>query len=230
MHDHPFFRKGSAMTKMNAVTRKGLGMRAGCLLASLLALAACESVPAQSTGAVTKSTEVLVPDVDPQEQIRSALGKLTLEAAAEGQEVLGVEMEGDRGLVNLRYSGPADRFVTCDTAGWLLPDGGVTNVDLSTNTAFETIDPKGDTVSIERWVRLDALTNVVVRSENRAMEIEPRSRYIVSMVTEVYDLNERIGHKAERLEFETGGSAVTSTGHRCKGSGALESLAATAAS
>ena len=111
-----------------------------------------------------------------------------------------------------------------------MPDGGVTNVDLSESTAFETIDPKGDTVSIERWVRLDVLTNVVVRSNSQAMQVEPRSRYIVSMVTEVYDLNERIGHKAERLEFESGGSAVTSTGHRCKSTGVLEELAVTAAS
>lgn len=217
------------MTKTKAKIGQGLVLRTGGLLASLLAFAACETVPEQSA-VPPAPTAVLTPDVDPQEQIRSTLGKLTLEAAAEGQEVLGVEMKGNRGLVNLRYSGPAERFVTCDPAGWLLPEGGVTNVNLSANTAFETIDPKGDTVSIERWVRLDALTNVVVRSENQSIKVDPRSRYIVSMVTEVYDLNERIGHKAERLEFETGGSAVTSTGHRCKSSGALEDLATTTAS
>lgn len=216
------------MTTTKSTIGKGLALRASGLLASLLALAACSAAPEKS--AATDTTVVQAPDVNPEEQVRSALGKLTLEAAAEGQEVIGVEMEGGRGLVNLRYSGPAERFVTCDAAGWLLPDGDVTNVNLSKNTAFETIDPKGDTVSVERWVRLDALTNVVVRSENRAMQVEPKSRYIVSMVTEVYDLNERIGHKAERLEFETGGSAVTSTGHRCKGTGELENLAATAAS
>jgi hypothetical protein len=217
------------MTKTKAAIAKGFALRTGGLLASFLALAACETVPEQST-APTKRSVALTPDIAPEEQVRSALGRLTLEAAAEGQEVMGVEMKGSQGLVNLRYSGPAERFVTCDTAGWLLPDGGVTNVNLSESTAFETIDPKGDTVSIERWVRLDALTNVVVRSENQAMQVEPRSRYIVSMVTEVFDLNERIGHKAERIEFETGGSAVTSTGHRCKGTGALEDIAATAAS
>jgi hypothetical protein len=216
------------MTTTKAAIGKSLALRTGGLLATLLALSACETVPEQS--GVAERTVAVTADVDPKEQVRSALGKLTLEAAAEGQEVMGVEMKDGRGMVNLRYSGPADRFVTCDTAGWLQPEGGVTNVNLSQNTAFETIDPKGDPVSIERWVRLDALTNVVVRSENRTMKVEPRSRYIVSMVTEVYDLNERIGHKAERLEFETGGSAVTSTGHRCKGTGALEDLAATAAS
>lgn len=217
------------MMKTRAVLGKNLALKASGVLASLLALSACESVPEQAD-ATNKVAAVLTPDVDPKERVRSALGKLTLEAAAEGQEVLGVEMEGDRGMVNLRYSGPANRFITCDTAGWLLPDGGITNVDLAESTAFETVDPKGDTVSIERWVRLDALTNVVVRSENQTMQVEPRSRYIVSMVTEVYDLNERIGHKAERLEFESGGSAVTSTGHRCKSTGALEELAVTAAS
>ncbi len=210
------------------VIGSSLALRAGGVLASLLALSACETVPQQAEA--TSKPVALTANSDPKERIRSALGKLTLEAAAEGQEVMGVEMEGDRGLVNLRYSGPADRFITCDTAGWLLPDGGVTNVDLSESTAFETIDPKGDTVSIERWVRLDVLTNVVVRSNSQAMQVEPRSRYIVSMVTEVYDLNERIGHKAERLEFESGGSAVTSTGHRCKSTGVLEELAVTAAS
>ncbi|MEL6964095.1 MAG: hypothetical protein AAFO01_15180 [Pseudomonadota bacterium] len=210
------------------VIGSSLALRAGGVLASLLALSACETVPQQAD--TTSKPVALTANSDPKERIRSALGKLTLEAAAEGQEVMGVEMDGDRGLVNLRYSGPADRFITCDTAGWLLPDGGVTNVDLSESTAFETIDPKGDTVSIERWVRLDVLTNVVVRSNSQAMQVEPRSRYIVSMVTEVYDLNERIGHKAERLEFESGGSAVTSTGHRCKSTGVLEDLAVTAAS
>ncbi|MEM9442461.1 MAG: hypothetical protein AAGA73_18605 [Pseudomonadota bacterium] len=210
------------------VIGSSLALRAGGVLASLLALSACETVPQQAD--TTSKPVALTANSDPKERIRSALGKLTLEAAAEGQEVMGVEMDGDRGLVNLRYSGPADRFITCDKAGWLLPDGGVTNVDLSESTAFETIDPKGDTVSIERWVRLDVLTNVVVRSNSQAMQVEPRSRYIVSMVTEVYDLNERIGHKAERLEFESGGSAVTSTGHRCKSTGVLEELAVTAAS
>ena len=139
-------------------------------------------------------------------------------------------MSDDRGLVNLHYSGPADRYVACDAAGWLLPGGGVVDVDLVKNAAFETLDDKGDPVSIERWVRLDALTNVVVSAEEQQVQVEPSIRYIVSMVTEVYDLNQRIGHKAERLEFESGGSAVTSTGHRCKSTGVLEDLATTAAS
>jgi hypothetical protein len=197
-----------------------------CVLVSLLALAAC-------SGAPEPVETPPVAAVDPgkvREEIRSALGRITLAATADGQEVLGVHIEDDRGLVNLHYAGAADRYVVCDLAEWLTPGGGMVNVNLSENIAFEAIDDKGEPVSIERWVRLDALTNVVVRpDQDRDLAVEPRSRYIVSMVTEVYDLNQRIGLKAERLEFESGGSAQTSNGHRCEATGVLERQASAAA-
>ncbi|MEZ5932624.1 MAG: hypothetical protein R3F54_11815 [Alphaproteobacteria bacterium] len=198
-----------------------------CLVvASLLALSACSSAP--------EPVETPAAEADAgkmREQIRSALGKITLAATADGQEVLGVQLDDDHGLVNLHYGGPADRYVVCDPAEWLTPGGGMAKVNLSENIAFEAIDDKGDPVSIERWVRLDALTNVVVRHQDQKekLEVKPHSRYIVSMVTEVYNLNERIGLKAERLEFESGGSALTSNGHRCESSGMLEQQASEAA-
>lgn len=196
------------------------------LLAPILALGACsggdEPVEVSAVEPAAKGPG--------RDAIRTALGRITLDAAADGQNVLGVRMEDDRGVVNLHYAGPAERYVECDPAAWLLPGGGAVNVNLSENAAFETIDNRGDPVSIERWVRLDALTNVVVSAGGQTLEVNPRSRYIVSMVTEVYDLDQRIGHKAERLEFESGGSALTSTGHSCKSNGMLEQFATTAAS
>lgn len=209
------------MTRIRTAPNRGRLVGACLLGASLLALSACSGDP--------EPVEVTKP-VAASETIRSTLGKITLDAASEGQDVLGVQVSDDRGLVNLHYSGPADRYVVCDSAGWLVPGGGVVDVNLSENAAFETIDDKGDPVSVERWVRLDAMTNVVVSTEEQQLQVEPSIRYIVSMVTEVYNLNQRIGQKAERLEFESGGSAVTSTGHRCKSTGVLEKLARTAVS
>ncbi|MDH3661879.1 MAG: hypothetical protein OEU92_17925, partial [Alphaproteobacteria bacterium] len=112
----------------------GRGRMAGaCLLsAALLALSACSSDP--------EPVEPPGPRLVGGETVRSALGKITLDAAAEGQDVLGVQVSGDRGLVNLHYAGPAERYVVCDNAGWLVPGGGVVNVNLSENAAFETID------------------------------------------------------------------------------------------
>ncbi|MEM7042227.1 MAG: hypothetical protein AAF543_05400 [Pseudomonadota bacterium] len=211
------------MTRNDIAPHRSRLLGMGLLTASALALSACAGSPEPETAEVTRP-------LASGETIRTALGKITLEATSEGQDVLGVEVADNRGLVNLHYSGAAGRYVVCDTAGWLQPGGGVVNVNLSENAAFETIDNKGDPVSIERWVRLDALTNVVVETDAQELQVEPQIRYIVSMVTEVYDLNRRIGHKAERLEFESGGSAVTSTGHRCKSTGVLEKLAATAVS
>ena len=118
----------------------------------------------------------------------------------------------------------------------VIPRAGLSRAVASSTSTFRRAPPsrrstiKGEPVSIERWVRLDALTNVVVQTGQQELQVEPKIRYIVSMVTEVYNLNERIGHKAERLEFESGGSAVTSTGHRCKSTGVLEELAKTAVS
>lgn len=214
------------MTRTDVPSGMSRPLGACLLFASLLVVSACSS---DSEPVDLQALDVAEPRPT-QETIRSMLGKITLDAAAEGQEVLGVRVADDQGVVNLHYAGPAERYVACDNAGWLVPGGGVVDVDLSENAAFETIDNKGDPVSVERWVRLDALTNVRVSSGSQQLQVEPRSRYIVSMVTEVYNLNQRIGHKAERLEFESGGSAVTSTGHRCKSTGALEELMTTAAS
>ncbi|MGI9507851.1 MAG: hypothetical protein ACR2QJ_00705 [Geminicoccaceae bacterium] len=211
------------MTRSQRAPRRGRCVGTCLLGVSLLALAGCSGEPEPEPIKVTSQAA-------PGETVKSALGKITLDAAAEGQDVLGVQISDDRGLVNLHYAGPADRYVTCESASWLVPGGSEIDVDLAKNAAFETIDDKGDPVSVERWVRLDALTNVVVSSEERRLQVQPNIRYIVSMVTEVYDLNQRIGHKAERLEFETGGSAITSTGHRCESTGAMEDLAASAAS
>lgn len=217
--------EATAMTRTHTTRDRGRMTGFSLLSAALFTLSACSSSP----DAVPEPVDVARP-VAPGESIRSVLGKITLEAAAEGQDILSVQVEGDRGLVNLYYTGPAERYVVCDSAGWLLPGGGVVNVNLPENVAFETIDDKGNPVSIERWVRLDALTNVVVESNQQELKVEPKIRYIVSMVTEVYDLDKQIGKKAERLEFESGGSAVTSTGHRCKSTGVLEELANTAVS
>ncbi|MEM8951699.1 MAG: hypothetical protein AAGA21_18830 [Pseudomonadota bacterium] len=214
------------MTRTENPRDRGRIVGMAVLSAAVLALSACAGDPEP---APPVSVEVIEPTATG-ETIRSALGKITLEAASEGQDVLGVQVAGDRGLVNLHYAGPAERYVVCDAAGWLVPGGGVIDINLSENAAFETIDDKGNPVSIERWVRLDALTNIVVQDGQQDLDVQPRTRYIVSMVTEVYNLNERIGHKAERLEFESGGSAVTSTGHRCESSGVLERLAGTAIS
>ncbi len=213
------------MTRTHTARDRGRMFGMSLLATTVLALSACSGDPEP----VPQPVDVVEPRANG-ETIRSALGKITLEAAAEGQDVLGVQVAGDRGLVNLHYAGPAERYVTCDAAGWLIPGGGVINVNLSENTAFETIDDKGDPVSIERWVRLDALTNIVVQTGQQELQVEPKIRYIVSMVTEVYNLNERIGHKAERLEFESRGSALTSTGHRCESNGNLEKLAKTSVS
>ncbi len=213
------------MTRTHTAPNWGRNVGTGLLCAALLGLSACSGGP----GPVPETLEVPKP-LAASETVRSALGKITLEAAAEGQDILSVQVAGDRGLVNLHYAGPAERYVACDSAGWLVPGGGVVDVNLSESAAFETIDNRGEPVSIERWVRLDALTNVVVQTGQQELQVEPKIRYIVSMVTEVYNLNERIGHKAERLEFESGGSAVTSTGHRCKSTGVLEELAKTAVS
>ncbi len=217
--------KATAMTRTQTAHDRGRKVGMCLLSAALLGLSACAGGPDPAP----ESLDVTRPLADG-ETVRSALGKITIEAAAEGQDILSVQVAGDRGLVNLHYAGPAERYVACDSAGWLVPGGGVVDVNLSENAAFETIDDKGEPVSIERWVRLDALTNVVVQTEQQELQVEPKIRYIVSMVTEVYDLNQRIGHKAERLEFESGGSAVTSTGHRCKSTGVLEDLAKTAVS
>lgn len=215
------------MTRTQIAPGRGRMAGAYLLAASLIGLSACSSDPVP----VPEAPEaVAAPRPVAGETVRSALGKITLDAAADGQDVLSVRVSGDRGLVNLHYAGPAERYVVCDTAGWLVPGGGVVNVNLSENAAFETIDDAGEPVSVERWVRLDALTNVVVQNGGRQLQVEPTTRYIVSMVTEVYNLNQRIGHKAELLEFESGGSALTSTGHRCESTGVLERLAATAVS
>lgn len=194
---------------------------AGLLSASLIGLSACSSdpEPVEMTSAPALNDAA----------IRSALGQITLDAAIKGQDVLGVRLEADQGMVNLHYAGAADRYVVCDPAGWLAPDGGVVDVDLVRSAGFKTVDHKGASVSIERWVRLDALSNVAVRAEANQLQVDPNIRYIVSMVTEVYDPSGRIGRKAERLEFDSGGSAVTSTGHRCESTGVLEDLTSTAA-
>ncbi|MGI9498926.1 MAG: hypothetical protein ACR2P3_02740, partial [Geminicoccaceae bacterium] len=129
----------------------GRALGACALSVTLLAFSACSGDP--------EPVEVVSPPAA-DETIRSALGKITLDATAEGQEVLGVQLAEGRGVINLHYAGPAANYVVCDSAEWLVAEGGVVNVDLSENAAFETIDDKGNPVSMERWVRLDALTNV----------------------------------------------------------------------
>ena len=210
------------MIRPHSASGRGRSLLASLLSVSLVALSACSSDP--------EPVEITEAPVVNGEAVKSALGQITLDAMIEGQDVLGVQLTSDRGVVNLHYAGPAEHYVVCENAGWLAPEGGLVNVDLTRNAGFETIDDKGDPVSIERWVRLDALSNVSVLGGQDRLQVEPSIRYIVSMVTEVYDLSRRIGRKAERLEFDSGGSAITSTGHRCESTGVLEDLARTAAS
>lgn len=219
MRSEPDDIEATTMTPKQPAPSRGRLLKTGLYIAPFLALASCADDPKVPEPVVSQSED---------DSVRAALGKITLDAAAEGQEVLGVQLSEDRGVVNLYYGGPAEHYVVCETAGWVVPEGGIADVNLAESTAFEVPSETGP-VSVERWVRLDAMSSVVVRSEARQIEVEPKIQYIVSMVTEVYDLEQLVGRQAERLEFESGGAALTSFGHRCESNGVLENLAKTAA-
>jgi hypothetical protein len=184
--------------------------------ASGLLLAACGSAPPPPPPAPPPAP------VSAQSEIEAALGQVALRAARQGVEVLGVKAESTQGVLALYYSGPPNDVIQCETADWISPAGELRAVDLGRDGTFETL-VGADPVTVERRVRLDAMTKIEAKPAYGRIALQPRSHYILSGVIETYDRSRRlVGRQAERVEFDGDQVAKLSSGHTCRATGTLE--------